>query len=70
MTPDFLQMEVLYTDAVKADEQLREGGGVRFKNALFVVSRSDMYIVSIQQTAHSALLRGFEPCDVPDRICS
>ena len=33
-----------------------------FKNALFVVSRSDMYIVSLQQTVHSALSRGFEPC--------
>ena len=32
------------------------------KNALFVASRSDMYIVSLQQTVHSALLRGFEPC--------
>ena len=33
-----------------------------FKNALFVVSHSDTYIVSMQQTVHSALLRGFEPC--------
>ena len=32
-----------------------------FKNALFVVSQGDTYIVSIQQTVHSALLRGFEP---------
>ena len=41
-----------------------------FKNALFVVSRSDMYIVSIQQTVHSALLRGFEACDVPGSMCT
>ena len=40
----------------------QKGGGVRFKNTIFVVSRSDMYIVSIQQILCSALSRGFEPC--------
>ena len=29
-----------------------------FKNALFVVSQGDTYIVSIQQTVHSAISRG------------
>ena len=40
----------------------RKGGGVRFKNTIFVVSRSDTYIVSIQQILCSAISRGFEPC--------
>ena len=35
---------------------------------LFVVSRSDMYIVSIQQTVHSALSRGFESCSAPESM--
>ena len=47
---------------MRAYAQMREGGGVRFKNTIFVVSRSDTYIVSIQQILCSALSRGFEPC--------
>ncbi len=41
-----------------------------FKNALFVVSHSDTYIVSMQQTVHSALSRGFEPCSAPGSMCA
>ena len=40
-----------------------------FKNILFVASRSDMYIVSMQQTTCSALSRGFEPCSATGSIC-
>ncbi len=46
------------------------GRGVRFKNILFVASRSDKYIVSMQQTTCSALLRGFEPCSATESICT
>ena len=51
---------------------MRKGVGQRsaVQNALFVVSRSDMYIVSIQQTVHSALLRGFEPCSATVSLCT
>ena len=41
-----------------------------FKNALFVVSQSGTYIVSIQQTVHSALSRGFESCSATGSICA
>ena len=37
---------------------MREGGGVRFKNTIFVVSRSDTYKVSLQQILCSAISRG------------
>ena len=46
------------------------GRGVRFKNTIFVVSRSDTYIVSIQQILCSALSRGFEPCSAPGSLCA
>ena len=38
--------------------KLARGNWAWFKNTMFVVSHSDMYIVSIQQTLYSALSRG------------
>ena len=50
------------TDAFRRFNSIRRLSYSEKKNALFVASRSDRYIVSMQQTVHSAISRGFEPC--------
>ena len=56
------QKPAAYVAQKPKDGELARESGARFENTLFVASRSDMYIVSLQQTACSALSRGFEPC--------
>ena len=47
-----------------------EGAECGSKTFCLLPSRSDIYIVSMQQTTCSALLRGFEPCSVTESICT
>ena len=46
----------------------RELNGVQ-KCSVCCRRESDVFIVSLQQTVHSALLRGFEPCSATGSMC-